>query len=248
MEAKQAMPQAQPINWRGWGKRGECRNCGARSTIRVIWVSQIRREARTDTPYAAWNHPAERWSVADEACLDTDACEARKKRAYEQRSRRSGTLRWVQSRFEAPGLDLPKGTCRWCGEQIVYTADADYRVKSRQRHRGDEHEVGDRDCRREHNRSYAFSGRELVQLRGDPCCVWCGQAEVWVEDPNSEFRDGWWHNGDWEADHVVPLEDGGAHCPTNIARCCCDCHKAKTARENAARREARRVDKAQAAA
>jgi 5-methylcytosine-specific restriction endonuclease McrA len=230
----------EPILWQHGYRPGECVRCGSKSALMVYWVVPHRRTEAN--PWAYWP----RWSTMTVRCLDADACAARTRRAYEARSRRSGLLTWRCSRFESPNLDLPKGTCRWCGEAIVYTEDADYRCKKRERHRGDEQEVGDRDCRREYERSWCWQGRSLVQLRGDPCCVWCGVAEEW-HDPG-DGSEGWWLPAQWEADHVVPLEDGGAHCPTNIARCCVPCHKAKTKAENRARADRRRVDKAQPAA
>ena len=43
----------------------------------------------------------------------------------------------------------------------------------------------------------------------------------------------------WELDHVVPLIDGGGHELSNLQTLCTPCHKRKTAREAAARREVR---------
>lgn len=181
--------------------------------------------------------PAARWSSMWAQCVDRDTCEERSSTAYEKRQRRTGNLRWAQSRFESPNIDLPKGSCRWCGEPIVFVEGTDYRVKRRERHRGDEHEVGDRNCRREHDRTFAANPRELIMHRGDPCCVDCGEAEVWV-DPG-DGTEGWWKEGEWEADHVIAVEDGGPHTPVNIARRCVRCHREKTNRENAARRAKR---------
>ena len=42
----------------------------------------------------------------------------------------------------------------------------------------------------------------------------------------------------WQADHVVPLAEGGKDVPENLQRLCQPCHKAKTT--NQARRRARR--------
>lgn len=188
--------------------------------------------------------PGWRWSGLSARCVDEVACNQRSSTAYDKRQKRSGNLRWAQSRFER--ADLPKGSCRWCGEAIVFVEDVPYRMKNRERHRGDEYEVGDRNCRREHDRTFAATPRHLIMHRGDPCCVDCGEAEVWV-DPG-DGTEGWWKEGEWEADHVIAIEDGGAHTPVNIARRCVSCHRAKTNRENAARRAKRRVDKAQGAA
>lgn len=119
------------------------------------------------------------------------------------------------------------GTCAWCGYAIELVDPSDYRRRGRTRHRGDRHEravqVGSRTvkrrCRREFNQSYVYGARRLVIVRRDPCCMSCGRID-----------------GGWEADHIVPLIDGGAHCPTNIQRLCCECHGVKTTAEAAIRR------------
>lgn len=230
------------ITWRMSDRSYRCWRCRSKTSLRIYRVGQIRRPARTygaGMPYER-HVPAQRWSIVSAECIDEDACRARSSAAYEARQKRSGNLRWAQSRFESPNLDLPKGTCRWCGEPIVFVDGTDYRLKARQRHRGDEWEVGDRNCRREHNRTFAATPRDLIQHRGDPCCVDCGdRGERFV--PNEDGEGGTWiQTGEWEADHVVPIADGGSHDPTNIARRCVECHARKTARENAARRQRRR--------
>lgn len=225
-----------PIEWRESRYSDRCMWCKSKTALLLYEVRQVRRPARS---YGIGDHrvdrPAERWSGLSARCVDTVACKARSSAAYEKRQKRSGNLRWAQSRFER--ADLPKGSCRWCGEPMLYVDDAPYRVKQRQRHRGDEYEVGDRNCRREHNRTFAASPRHLIMHRGDPCCVDCGEAEIYVvPDDGSPGR---WQAGNWEADHVIPIEDGGAHDPTNIARRCVRCHREKTNREDAARRARR---------
>jgi 5-methylcytosine-specific restriction endonuclease McrA len=122
------------------------------------------------------------------------------------------------------GGPFEQGICVWCGELIELVDPDDYRRAQRVRHRGDECEVGDRNCLREFQRARVWKARDLVEIRGDPCCVDCGDIEAV-----------------WEADHEVPLADGGAHCPTNIVRRCRRCHRAKTIRENRERARRRRV-------
>lgn len=133
-----------------------------------------------------------------------------------------------------------KGVCCWCGDPIVLADPTDYRRRTRTRHRGDEHEVGDRNCHKLFMASYCYTARELVERRGDPCCVDCGDiGDVW--QPNEDGVGGAWVNlGLWEADHRIALIDGGAHDPTNIERRCRDCHSRKTKREATARAERRR--------
>lgn len=70
--------------------------------------------------------------------------------------------------------------------------------------------------------------------------VWWAQLEAarakvdaWVrEHPRPE----------WHADHIVPLEDGGAHLLANAATLCAPCHILKTAEENSARARRRRAE------
>lgn len=99
---------------------------------------------------------------------------------------------------------------------------SDYRRRQRTRHRGDEHEVGDRRCHRDFMRSTVWNARDLVLFRGDPCCVDCGDVDAF-----------------WAAEHRIPLADGGPHDPCNIERRCDDCHGRKTAAERVARAERR---------
>lgn len=116
--------------------------------------------------------------------------------------------------------------CSWCGEPIeLVDPERDYRRRSRARHYGDEYEVGDRDCTRQFLRSYVFSERSLIEVRGDPECIDCGST------------------GPWEADHDVPLWDGGEHCSSNIVRRCVPCHREKTKREATERAARRRQER-----
>lgn len=243
MEARDRTKR-EPIKWRTSERSHRCAWCKSKTALLLYEVRQVRRSPRS---YGIGDHrverPEERWSGLSARCVDAVACKARSSMAYEKRQRRSGNLRWAQSRFESPNLDLPKGNCRWCGEVIVYVEGVDYRVKRRERHRGDEHEVGDQNCRREHDRTFAANARELVQNRGDPCCVDCGDRnEKFV--PNEDGGGGYWYEtGEWEADHHLAIEDGGPHTPVNICRRCVPCHRAKTNAENRARAERRRAAK-----
>jgi 5-methylcytosine-specific restriction endonuclease McrA len=116
---------------------------------------------------------------------------------------------------EPAAPDAPRGTCRWCGEQLTgeRSAARNYCYLERE----------GRDCRGESNNSWCWTGRELIQRRGDPVCVDCGS-----DDPH------------WEADHDVPLEDGGVHEPGNLVRRCVPCHRRKTGAENRERARRRR--------
>lgn len=98
-------------------------------------------------------------------------------------------------------------------------------MRARTRHRGDEWEVGDRNCLKAYLRSFAFNARDLVVSRGDPACVDCG----------SECS--------WDADHDIPLWEGGEHSPANLVRRCDACHKAKTKKEAGRRAALRRNER-----
>lgn len=238
LDARQySKPEYRPITWNTNERSRRCWRCRSATTLRILSVRHVRRPARSYAVGRAqeWHRAAERFSTLSGACIDEVACKARSDAAYDRRRARSGNLRWAQSRFESPNLDLPKGTCRWCGEAIVFVEGVPYRFKRRERHRGDEWEVGERNCRREHDRTFAMTPRHLIMHRGDPCCVDCGTADVWVQPDDG--GEGWWLPAEWEADHDVAIADGGAHSPVNICRRCVPCHRAKTIAEARARRE-----------
>ncbi len=131
---------------------------------------------------------------------------------------------------QRPGRIHVPGTYVWCGHLIELIDPSDYRRAKRTRHRGDRYELAvsvggravKRNCRRAFNFSTIYGARDLIKVRLDPCCAECGCPD-----------------GNWEADHIIPLIDGGPHCPTNIQRLCNSCHSKKSsfeARERASRR------------
>jgi 5-methylcytosine-specific restriction endonuclease McrA len=190
--------------------------CGAVKGTLVTWVHWPERVEE----FFGREHIWPEVNIATRACVDRAACDARQVKRAERGRQRAQCI--VLAEPKAP--DAPRGTCRWCGEPIwrvppreEWEGDRDRRFHY---HRG---ENGDPDCLREWNRSRVWNGRDLIHVRGDPCCVDCG-----TEDPR------------WEADHEVALEDGGEHVQENIVRRCVPCHRAKTARENAARARRRR--------
>jgi 5-methylcytosine-specific restriction endonuclease McrA len=98
----------------------------------------------------------------------------------------------------------------------------------------------ERDCRTEHSQSYTFDARwallyaaRLVgatELRCVDCDARCSDLT------NLYAGDGC---VSWEADHELPLEDGGEHVIENLRCRCVPCHSAKTAHENVTRRRGR---------
>jgi 5-methylcytosine-specific restriction protein A len=166
-------------------------------------------------PATAWGE--DDWDVVTvpwSACVNAAACQARLDKRRERSRTRGGVL--VLAEPKAP--DAKRGTCRWCGEPIWrQRAVRDFR---RSFHRA---ERGEPDCLGAWNASRVWGGREAIQRRGDPECVDCGSTH--------------W---DWDADHEVPLEDGGEHSLENLVRRCRSCHAKKTARENRERAARRR--------
>lgn len=71
--------------------------------------------------------------------------------------------------------------------------------------------------------SLTWGLRASIFKRDKGICVDCG-----LYDPK------------WEADHVIPLADGGPHTLDNIATRCKKCHKKKTSAENSRRARVRR--------
>lgn len=170
---------------------------------------------------------------------------------------RSGVLVLV----EPPCADPLPGTCAWCGEPIQFIdhlseeafkalapgerprfyGQPHHGIFQRTRHRGDCWEVGARNCLREFNQSRTWNSRHAIQWRerqaGRPlACVDCGLI---VEGPDPMSGEG---QVPWEADHEIPIIDGGPHTLDNLKCRCVPCHSAKTAREATARAERRRCD------
>lgn len=62
--------------------------------------------------------------------------------------------------------------------------------------------------------------RRLLWLRADGRCEWCGRGLTW----RTRF------GVPWEADHIAPVERGGAACLLEgYQALCVDCHATKTA-------------------
>jgi len=127
---------------------------------------------------------------------------------------------------------------------VVLVDPSDYRRAQRRYHYGDEHEVGDQDCLSRWKESTCWDARGAVKLRdlelhGRLFCAECGTV-VGAE----KGEDDRWTEVAWEADHRIPLEDGGPHHIDNLQVLCVPCHRRKTAAEASARATRRRADRA----
>lgn len=143
--------------------------------------------------------------------------------------------------------DAPRGTCRWCGETILYGAgDKQGRVDLRRRW----HPA----CVDEYNASDPRELRRLVRKRDRGVCAACGldthalRREVRGKGRTAKLRElGFKRRGSlWELDHIVPLIEGGGHELANLQTLCVPCHRAKSAQETRARACARADDDAEA--
>lgn len=139
------------------------------------------------------------------------------------------------------------GACRWCGEPIeLRDPKTNYRQRQRTIHYGDEFEFeGSPRCRRSFNRSRVWSARDaLLMLHyefAEGQALGCARCGVVVQ--NADPMDGT-DLVPWEADHIVALEDGGAHEVANFQALCVPCHREKTAAEATARAARRRTERA----
>lgn len=137
------------------------------------------------------------------------------------KSKRSGVLYLAHP--VAP--DAPKGTCRWCGSELV-GARKDIRRYCYPDREG-------RDCAKEFRNSMTWDARSALRMlafkQGETelRCVDCG---VVVEKI---------HRGriarviyvEWEADHEIPLWEDGDHAVENLRVRCVPHHRDKTSQE-----------------
>ena len=129
---------------------------------------------------------------------------------------------------------VPKGHCRWCGEPVP---------KGRRSWCSEE-------CVEAYNvRSNPNHVQALLRRRDHGVCAHCG---IDTEEVRALMRacsrkvpyKGWCENANdwgpwgkdtcrilWEADHIVPVSEGGGCCGLeNYQTLCLPCHKAETAR------------------
>lgn len=195
-------------------------------------------------------HPA--FTSVRAKCIDRKSCIARVAKRQDRASVRSSKI-FLTSR---PGNDADcaqQGHCEWCGQPMWWTNKAGETKLDLRRsyHRA---ERGERDCRHEVNGSYAYGARNALlaatrakarqngyaELRCEDCHCLC---ELLLYAPDAPVPSRWFMRQTeatfeyWEADHEIELEDGGAHSLANLRCRCGPCHRAKTTRSAAKRRE-----------
>lgn len=144
--------------------------------------------------------------------------------------------------------DAVSPICKWCGEEIKYKDIATPRHRLRAYHRGDKYEIGSQNCRREHKHSFCWSGRDALRWQARDkttgqyvlFCVDCGELVEKGQDRMARRMGG--HRAkvhtplkSWEADHQIPVIDGGPHTLENLRCRCTPCHKIKTTAEGRTR-------------
>jgi len=227
-----------PGLWRvPWDRSEECRRCkGRKALITIHFVRALNEWERTDDGRTHCVY-------SDTYCVATDACKARVGKRRKRTAVRSSML--VLEDPKAPGA--PNGTCRWCG--VAITGDDGQPDRRRNYHHGPESwKYGGRprahepDCWVAWSRSRTWDPRIAIRrlADGEVRCKDCGC----VCESKEIGADGRHRHTPWDADHEIPLEDGGEHTLANLVPRCVECHGKKTARENrerAARRRAQAV-------
>jgi 5-methylcytosine-specific restriction endonuclease McrA len=145
-------------------------------------------------------------------------------------------------RPEIPFSEAPRGTCRWCGDPILY-ATGPRRGEPNRRRRWHPQ------CVEAYNASDPRELRRLVRRRDRGHCAVCGldtyalRRRTHGRKPWAKLRERGFvrRRSLWELDHVVPLIDGGSHEPANLQTLCVPCHREKSGLENRARARQRRA-------
>lgn len=138
-----------------------------------------------------------------------------------------------------PFSEAARGTCRWCGEEILYESGP-HRGELNRRRRWHPH------CLKLYEASDPREARRLVRKRDRGHCAACGldtnalKRSLRGRGRTRALRERGFvpRRSLWELDHIVPLIDGGGHELSNLQTLCTPCHKEKTAEE--ARKRAKR--------
>lgn len=225
-----------------------CWTCGARRGLFVVWHW---RPACDRVFFSGFTQHYPAHLTGRARCLDSAACDARVRKRRDRASQRAGAI-YI---FDRPCADPAEDACQWCGEPIELADPTDYRRRQRTMHQGDEHEVGDRNCRHESAGARVWNARDALRSaarrsgRAALACADCGEVVeqlvngrwVGLQTATIDGRTVRTRVPPWEADHEIPLEDDGEHTLENLRCRCVPCHQAKTA-EEARARAARRFD------
>jgi 5-methylcytosine-specific restriction protein A len=140
--------------------------------------------------------------------------------------------------------DAPRGTCRWCGEAILYEAGAKRGQLDRRRRWHPR-------CLGEYEATDPREARERIRRRDRGICAACGldtkalKRKLRGRGAAARLRERGFvpRRSLWELDHVVPLIDGGGHDPSNLQTLCRPCHQRKSAGEARSRAVLRRDER-----
>lgn len=228
-------------------RRGECSRCKARTGVATTW------HVRPWGGYYAARVGATHLAYGTTACVDAAACAERVETRRRRQQVRGGQIVVV----EPPHAGAPRGTCNWCGGQILRADGRPDRRRAWHYGESSRHWLrvappeGESDCyaAQLHWRTYdaptavmreaELAGRVVLR------CADCNREVARAVHPPDGAYDGAWPSWravvPWEADHEQPVADGGAHDLDNLRARCVPCHRAKTAREARARAAARRT-------
>ena len=125
-----------------------------------------------------------------------------------------------------------RGTCRWCGEQILWTSGPRQGQLDRRRRWHPQ-------CVAAYEASDPRQARRQVRKRDRGRCAACGldsyalRRSLRGPGMGRALRKRGFvaRRSLWELDHIVPLIDGGSHELSNLQTLCTPCHKKKTAEE-----------------
>ena len=139
--------------------------------------------------------------------------------------------------------DASRGTCRWCGEEILHgPGPKEGRVDYRRRWHPD--------CVSEYNLTDPREMRRRIRRRDRGVCRACGldtnalRRELRGKGRTKRLRELGFlpRRSLWELDHVVPLIGGGSHEASNLQTLCVPCHRQKSAAETRERARARATE------
>ncbi len=150
-------------------------------------------------------------------------------------------------RPEIPFSEAPRGTCRWCGEDIFYL-QGPHKGKLDRRRRWHP------DCVATYEATDPREARRHIRKRDRGRCAACEldtyalRRSLRGKGMTRALRERGFvpRRSLWELDHILPLVDGGGHELENLQTLCTPCHKKKTAEEARRRAQRRAAERAPA--